>query len=301
MLNSNPENYLMNKERHQGSEKGKQEQEKLFEAAYLKAVDLLSGERIDMDKFKDLYGDKIITKDMNEVKKMQDRYEKTDTPERKKMQKYAVVFEAIVHDMIDMNGWLGDNAMAKKASLYDDLKNGVDEIIKFTEPKTSATSYLALGVDVTFGNDIIKKMDRIKTQIEKGDMGVIKYLLTNNYRGEMRNVPRVVIGADMKNLEEITKLWLDGKRRALAQHQVKLIILDQMIIQLMNFSRYAENVGQHLIADSFNRVLKIVEKIYDKESEEEKNINFNQDRVNQAIDKYCEDLEKENLKLETKK
>ena len=96
MLNSNPENYLMNKERHQGSEKGKQEQEKLFEAAYLKAVDLLSGERIDMDKFKDLYGDKIITKDMNEVKKMQDRHEKTDTPERKKMQKYAVVFEAIV-------------------------------------------------------------------------------------------------------------------------------------------------------------------------------------------------------------
>ena len=221
------------------------------------------------------------------------------------MRQCAMVFEAIIHDMIDMNGWLGDNATAKKASLYDDLVNGIDEIVEFMESDTSATTHLALGVDITFGTDVINKLDKIKDQIEKGDLGVIKYLLTDTYRGEMKNVPKAVIGCDMKNLNEITKFWLEGKKKVLAQHRAKFMILDQIMMQLNNFAQYAEKVSQPVIAGGFNRVLKIVEKIWDEELVKlpggEKDLSFSGDRVYNTIREYCEELNKENLQTPVKK
>jgi len=195
-----------------------------------------------------------------------------------------------------MNGWLGEHATAKKASWYDDLKNGIDEIVEFDQTETSATSHLALGVDITFSKDIFKKMDDIKTRIDSGDIGVIKYLLTKTYRGEMRNVPRVVIGADMKNLNEIIKLWIDKKKKKLAQHRVKFMVLSQIMVQLNDFAEYAEKTGKHEIAGSFYKVLRIVENIWDEESKnypsENDSFNFDEDRVYSAIKNYCDDLNK---------
>ncbi|MBI4779662.1 hypothetical protein HY797_04420 [Candidatus Falkowbacteria bacterium] len=285
---------LINKEER---DRENEERSKILEMAYKKATELLDDERIDPEKFRGLYSDKIIKKHQDYVDQRREKFKATNTPEEMEMQRYSTVFEAIVHDQIDMNGWLGEHAAARKASCYDDLKNGVDEIIEFEQTEASATAHLALGVDVTFGKGVFSKMNDIKTRIDAGDIGVIKYLLTDTYRGEMKNVPRAVIGVDMKNLNEIIKLWADNKKKSLAQHKVKFIILSQIMMQLNDFAQYAGRTGKGAIANSFNRVLKIVENVWDEESKgySDKNgdFDFEEDRVYNAIRSYCDDLNKQ--------
>jgi len=302
MKQFSPEKVLINKDNSQWKiqnsrdkrENESKEYKENLDIAYKKASGMLDDERIKSSKFKGLYGKEIIKQDDDYVEERQRNFRKNDTPEQIEMHKYAIVFEAIIHDQIDMNGWLGEHAKAKKASWYDDLKHGIDEIVEFDQTKTSSTSHLALGVDITFSTGIFKKMEDIKTRIDSGDIGVIKYLLTKTYRGEMRDVPRVVVGADMKNLNEIIKLWVDNKKKKLAQHRVKFMVLSQIMVQLNDFAEYAEKTGKHEIADSFFRVLKIVENVWDEESKKypDGNFDFDEDRVYIAIKSYCDDLNK---------
>ncbi|MFA6306512.1 MAG: hypothetical protein WCV70_01300 [Patescibacteria group bacterium] len=292
--NFSPEAILINKQ-ERGSDS--EEHEINLNIAYKKAVELLNEERISQDEFRDLYKSRIIKEHGDYVEQRQQKFKIDNTPEQIEAQKYAIVFEAIIHDQIDMNGWLGEHATAQKASWYDDLKNGIDEIIEFEQTETSSTSHLALGVDITFGKGIIDKMDSIKKRIDKGNIGVIQYLLTDTYRGEMKNVPRVIIGVDMKNLNEIIKLWVDNKKRSLAQHHVKFLIISQIEMQLNDFAEYAKKRGKTTIADSYGRVLKIVQNIRDEEEKkypgESNNINFGEDRVCSDIQKYCNSLNEE--------
>ena len=289
--NLSPEAILINKQERGGED---EEHRRNLVVAYKKAVELLDDERIDQRKFKGLYGDEIIKEHSDYVEQRRQKIKAADSPKKIEARKYATVFEAIIHNQVDMNGWLGEHATAQKASWYDDLKNGIDEIIEFEQTELSPTSHLALGVDITFSIGIIDKMNDIKARIDRGDIGVIKYLLTDTYRGEMKNVPKVIIGVEMKNLNEIIKLWVDNKKRGLAQHRVKFMMLSQIMIQLNDFAQYAEKAGQTVIADSYGRVLKIVENIWEEESKKYSakngNFNFEDDRVYSAIRNYCDNL-----------
>lgn len=269
------------------------EEEKIkdFQTAYERAEKMISEDRIDMDKFKGLYDENILEEDKNYVSRREKGFEENDSPQQKEMRMYSVMAEAIIHDGIDMNGWLGESATAIKTSKYDDYKNGVDEIVRFKKTKTSPSANLALGVDITFGSDLIGKMDNIKDHIRGGNLGKIKYFLTKRYRGELSDVPRAVIGFDMKNLQELKELWMDKKRKILAQHRVKFMIMEQMKLQLAAFTQYAQKVNQSAIADSIEEVYKILERISSEESKkytgEAGDFDFESDRVFRTIKSYC--------------
>lgn len=286
-----PEAILISKQEKGGDS---EEYERNLEIAYEKAIKLLDGERISPSKFKGLYSAQMMEEHSNYVERRQQRFKANDIPEQIEAKKFATVFEAIIHDQVDMNGWLGENATAQKASWYDDFKNGIDEIIEFEKNKKSSLAHLALGVDVTFSRGIAEKMNNIKMRIDRGDIGVIQYLLTKNHRGEMRNVPRVIVGVDMKSLNEIIKLWVNNKKKGLAQHRVKFLILSQIMMQLNDFAEYAEKAGKTMIADSYDGVFEIVENIWDEEekkySGESGDFNFEEDRVYSAIRNYCDSL-----------
>jgi hypothetical protein len=300
-MNKSFEDMLIGKISSQQAEEHRRDkiEEKIrdFQAAYERAEKLLSEDRIDIDKFKGLYGADTIEEDKNYVARRQKEFEENDSPQDKEMRKFSVIAEAIIHDQIDMNDWLGESATAQKTSLFDDYKYGVDEFVRFKKTKTSPTAHLALGVDITFGKGIIDKMEIIKDHVRRGDLGKIKYLLTDKYRGELRNVPRAVIGFDMKNLQELKELWIDKKRKALAQHPVKFMIIEQMKLQLEAFAQYAQKVNQPAIADAFEEVLKILERINSEEIEsytgEIGDFDFESDRVYRTIKNYCAELNKD--------
>src|SRR3989344_1880873 len=110
---------------------------------YAKSEKIISQDAISLDDFKDHYGEDVIKEDERYVDQMERKFKQEDTPEKREVLKLATIFEALIHKHIKESDWLGSNASSIKTSRYDDIKNGIDNIVEFKETKTSA-SYLGL-------------------------------------------------------------------------------------------------------------------------------------------------------------
>jgi len=273
-----------------------EKEKNIREQAYRKAGEILEIDRIDENEFIDLYGE-LVKKDLRYVKEMEEKFKILNTPERNESAKMAKIFEAIVHEQIEINNWLGENAFTKKAARFDDIKNGIDEIVEFKPEDISKTSHLALAIDVTFRKDLTEKMEKIKDDITVGKLSTIKYFKSDslNIRGEKVNVPKVIIGADNKMLNNVMMIWLKGENRKLTNQPMKFLILEEVFIQLKGFKDYAIRVGQTGVANDIDKVFKIIEEIYNKESasgnREEIKMSIGQDKVYSAIKEYQEKLQ----------
>jgi hypothetical protein len=110
-------------------------------------------------------------------------------------------------------------------------------------------------------------MSGIKRDIEHGELSNIKYFKseTLDIRGEKKSVPKVVIGADHKMLDEVIDLWITQKRGSkdkLGRHPIQFIIIEDIMLQLEKFKDYAEKIGQGKVGESYDKVKDIMSGIY---------------------------------------
>jgi len=236
------------------------ENELMLEDAYRKALKL--DDPVNMSDFSDLYRD--VDTDVARVEEIERRFKAAETRESEvdaAFRKMAKVFEVIVSEQMEMSNWLGETAMTKQSSKYDDYINGVDTIVEFDE--TDGATHLALAVDVTSGHELTRKFDRIKKEIEDGILTKIKYFVSESQgiRGEKANIPRVVIGADRKVIMDLVEKWLEKDQSALAEHVVQAIVIEEIIAQLETFIQYAKSIGQEKVAEVYQRTLGILNRI----------------------------------------
>lgn len=227
------------------------------------AVELLKNNEIDPNKFTDLYGPENVENDKNYVKKMEERFKK---PEQEDVDKLATILEAIIYEHAELSEWLGPNTETIKTSRYDDIRNGIDLIAEFIENEKSAF-HLGLAVDATLSSDKInEKIKRIKEEIDKGKLARIKYFRSDflGIRGELSNLPRIIIAADAKTINELSELWSEGRMKELGKHQIQFQILEEIILQLETFKNYAEKKKLSNIALIYQKLLKMVKDIYQK-------------------------------------
>jgi len=232
---------------------------------YEKAKQALKKDAIDLKEFTDLYGKDNVEKDKKYVDEMEKKFTQEDMPEQIESNKLATIFEAILHDHAELSEWLGPNVYTISTSRYDDIKNGVDTIAEFIEKERSA-SHLGLAIDATFSLDINKKIRRIKNEIINGQLTKVKYFKSNkiNFRGELSKIPKVIIGADAKTIQELGKLWFKKRNKELAEHPIQFQILDQILMQLETFEEYAKRNNQHGIAEIYKKTHEIILKIYNE-------------------------------------
>lgn len=255
---------------------------------YKEAISVCEQDAIKMEDFTILYGEENVQKDFAYVKSMEALFEK-QPEEQKEKSKLALIFETIINEQIELNDWLGENAFTKKSSRFDDIKNGIDNIVEFRE-KNSA-SYLALGIDETFSSDVDKKFNRIKKEIENGHLSTIKYFVSEhmNIRGELKKIPKVVIGADAKNIRNLGELWIEKENKSLAKHPIQFLIIEEILLQLETFENYANKINKPEIAAIFSKNKKIIQEIADLKQKSSTDKDFlENDSVFKAI--------KENLK-----
>ena len=241
--------------------------------------------------FENLYSKEQVEKDLEYVDEMEQEFEKKSTPEQKEANKLATIFEAMVFEQSELNNWLGENAMTIKSSRYDDIKNGIDLIVEIPDKEKPTASHLALAVDVTFSDDLRDKIRKIKGEIDRDKLTTVKYFKSDflNLKGEKRNVPKVVIGADYKTLENVVDLWIARDNKALANHYIQFIILDEIMLQLENYKRYAEKENKEKAVESYNKAIEIIRDI-DNEKQESRekmpiddNSKIEKDKVFSAI------------------
>lgn len=219
-------------------------------------------EAVDPNQFRDLYGAANVEADLKYVKEMEERFLKERNPQLEGARQLAEIFEAIICEQAELSDWLGSDAFTSRTSRYDDIKNGVDVVAEFQETETAA-SHLALATDVMVGRGLYKKLGRIKQEIVRGKLTRIKYFISEamNIRGELSQIPRVIIGAEAKTVAELGRLRLAGDNKALAKHPIQFQILEGIALQLDAFSEYARKIKRDDIAKIYEHMSKLIQNI----------------------------------------
>ncbi len=204
-----------------------------LDQAHALARERLARQEIRPEEFQDLYNPKMIAEDLAYVGRMEAGFGEPD-----EAKKNATIFEAIVHEQIELNEWLGSNVRTVRPSAYDDIKNGVDSIVEIKQ-KARDPQHLALAIDVTFSPDIEDKFRRIENSILSGELGYIRYFKSGRFRGELKHVPMVVVGADMETVRQLSELWLAKKNAQLGRHPIREVFVEEIINQLEVFAEFA--------------------------------------------------------------
>jgi len=264
-------------------------EKKELEEAYKRARKLLNDAAIDPNDFDNLYDEETIKNDIAHAAKMDQKFEAENMPETQESKKYATVLEGIVHEGIDKEGWFGDDARAIKTSRFDDIENGVDEVVEIRDKDALSKSHLALAVDVTFSNQIAKKIKKIKDEIDSGKLGEVKYFLSEESEEEL-GIPRVVIGTEINNVKKIQGLWI--KKEDLTRHPFHLLMLEEVLKQLDEFAKYALRKEKKDIAEVYKSAANTVRTIYRKKIKDEEMSPgiWEDDRVFAAIKKELKNL-----------
>lgn len=264
--------------------------ERSIDLAFKKAEKVLT-EKIQLDDFSDLYGKETIEKDSAEVERLEKIYKSQESKEDREIEakKLSVIFEAIFNQQAETNEWLGENVTTIIPSRYDDIKNGIDSIAEFKEENSK--SHLALAIDVTFGSETEKKLAKIKESIKKGELSQVKYFMTEDFRGELKNIPKVIIGADAKTLREISELWIQKRNKELANHPIQMQILLEIKMQLESFKQYAEGLRQVNLVSVYENSLSIINRIIDGKEGIINTDEIKNDRVFNSIQDYMHKFE----------
>lgn len=232
-----------------------------IELAYQQALKVLSSpiQLRDFPNYRDW------EKDQAHVEYLKKQFEVANrnmTAAEREAQHLGKIFEAILFEQIEQSNWLGENATTIQPADYDDFVNGVDCIVEIEESET-ATSHLALAMDVTVSGRFGDKFKDIKGSIDAGELTKIKYFATDagNFKGEKSLVPHVVVAVDRPTLFSMIKAWTKKDRKALAEHPAQVKILEEIRLQLKAYGEYAASVGQQKLADVYGHSLAIAEKI----------------------------------------
>lgn len=235
------------------------------EGAWRKAKEALAKKEISLEEFRGLYDAAMIDRDTAYVRQRESEIARAQSREQESSKQLADIFEAIVYEQVEEGHWLGSDASTIRSSRFDDLKNGVDSVVRFRRGG-EGDAYMGLAIDVTFGSDIQKKMEHVLEEIERGDLAEVKYVSAGGdekganaeFTGRM-HVPRVVVGFNGPLVEELAGLWMDKTRtRELASHPAQMLLIEEIRQQLEVLAAYAEKKEKKQIAAVYRRNLEVL-------------------------------------------
>jgi hypothetical protein len=251
-----------------------------------KAYELLAKKRnrIDLDTFADLYDKAGIEANKREVEKLEKGYGAHNTETQIELKKLSELFEVMFSQLVELEDWFGDDVFIAETSKFDDYVNGIDAIVEFL--REGSFSHLGLAIDVTFTKDTGNKIKKIVREIQGNRLPKVKYFVSEggDFRGELSNIPHIVLGTDRKTLDQLAELILDLNylkkrketqaspqltqqikevRAKLQNHPLQIELLAQIELQLERFGEYAARIGKMDIAVKYQSVLSIVRKIRD--------------------------------------
>lgn len=223
-------------------------------------------EELKMNDFSDIYPEIEIKRDENKVAEIKERFRycKTERSE---------ILEAILARQIEQADWFGENCFVVRTSEYDDLVNHTDLVAEFKE----GDEFIRLALDVTTSQSkdvLADKIESIKKEIDQGRLTNLKYYSSEETelqtKGELKMIPRVIIGTDQEGVEELSNLVEKtinrekGSNLKLANSQAQIEFLTEVKEQLEYFVDYTKGKRadfslinkQRQVLEIINRVLK---------------------------------------------
>ena len=223
--------------------------ETLLEEMHTKAEAVILKNKINAEEFRDLYGD-VVDKDIAKAEKLKEKFGSGLDKNSRECKKYAEIMEAIFVDLVDKAEWMGKGTKAMNTADYDDFENGIDAIAEMTQ-EGGFKKHLGLAMDATFANNLNGKFNGIKGEIVRGEMAKVKYFKSGNFKGQLSEVPHVIIGVSLGTIKELGEMWVKGDTEGLKNHPVQYQVLEEIIIQLETFEKYAEKYDKPELAQVY--------------------------------------------------
>ncbi len=245
---------------------------------------------MNMDDFRDLYD---VDRDLEYVHMKEAEFARRDiqenNPERARARKGGKLFEALTNYGINEIGFLGADTSSVPASRYDDIR-GIDSIVEF-ESEEGMTSHIALAIDVTRNpHDVKEKFDNVRRSIDSGKLSEAKYFKSSNFRGELSNIVRVIVGADQPTIDSISDLIvrnirlnkaIDANKKlqiqsesaqqliqergkvqsTLGEHQLQWIVLLEIQQQLKASRKRADEKRKSDVVRECDKILNIIDDV----------------------------------------
>ena len=148
------------------------------------------------------------------------------------------IMQAMIVDRMNKH-WFKD-CKAIMTSEYDDLSIGIDAVLKHERG-----GYLGAAFDFTVTNQdkiVYKKLERDwEMNTKDGKVPTVKYFQDpdTGVKGRLL-VPKFIIGASKKDVEELAKAYLEDNQDVLENHPFKYIMLLQVEEQLQTVLDYHE-------------------------------------------------------------
>ncbi len=227
--------------------------------------------------FTDTYPEKEILKDLKHLqlaeKRIEDKKRKMSPFEREVAdlnEKRGQAFEVLLVDQVYNGEWFGPEAMPVQTSRYDDVLRGVDMIIEFD--REDEIERVALAVDASTTSEIDHMERKIKRNIRRVTEDFwpleVKYFESqindsngNYFKGELKGLIPIVIGADRQNADRVFDIFselislekrnnkeLRDERRwlreKLSRHPIQKVFFEQVEVQLQMYKSILSEKGK---------------------------------------------------------
>ncbi len=237
-----------------GIEKGE-----IIEKALSLSREIIRRTQIKESDFQKLYGPEEVKRDLDYVDRRKSDFQNNnqENPENAKL---GEIFEAIT---VVAREWFGKNAQTIKTSKYDDIANGIDLIAELSKDEEGIfVGEIGLAIDVTFSNEFEDKVQKIKKEIDENKLPKIKYFESKrrNIKGQLSGVVRVVVTASKETVFELSETLLEAVKnpKILFENQFQFQALEEIIIQLKTYQKYAESLGKKDLAQRFQKALSLM-------------------------------------------
>lgn len=181
-----------------------------------------------------IYGADKVKKDEKDVFNQEKIIERDTDPQRLEDKKRSTVIEEIIFEQSVMADWLGEKTNVIKTAKYDDYFNHIDLVAEFDNSEKNISNFINAGmaIDVTFSQDLDRKIARNKKEIDAGVLAEIEYIRSKNIKpGKLKNIPRFLIVLDRKTTDELIEIYLNGEKKELNYHPVQNEIIGSIELQ----------------------------------------------------------------------
>lgn len=196
------------------------------------------------------------------------------------------IFESRMSRLVELNDWLGGDALLTETSEYDDWVNHVDSVIEFSD------SNLLVALDFTTTPDVLvlhKKLINIFGAIDEGALGKAKYFIfqKSGKKAPLFRLPFLIVAASPRTIEELLT------KKEQENSWVRYAIIIQMLWQIDFFENYIKRkitdpVKQKVLLSDYEKLRRIILKLKEKIAHlEGVNItdNFSEDKFTEKIKK----------------
>lgn len=268
-----------------------------LERAHSYAAKVLQENEISMVEFARQRGAQRIERHRAYVAKRTAQFEAEDTPQEKQDRKLAEVLEAILLEQTELADWLGSNTNTLKTSKYDDIANGVDLVFEYSDAERA--SHSAAAIDATYSVlGVSKKMREVRTRIAHRNLAPIEYFKSEalKIQGSIDQVPKLILGMERERALELAGRWVqmkDGRlsKKSFAEDPVRLLLLQQIEMQVEAFRAYAAEVGNDDAAIAYSRIRALVSNAKENIPAEALQMrHYEKDAIARAIAQECQTM-----------